>query len=123
MGGFVLDHTKYSTKLECPSFTMDGILYTARTEPELLDFSRELIDDRSRADGLSKLLVCTQVSYMILQVLGRFKEHLPITLLEVNTICHVLCALVMYGFWFNKPLDVNQTISVQPSWAQDLDAI
>jgi hypothetical protein len=123
MGGFVLDHTKYSTKLECPSLTMDGILHTAKTEPELLDFSKDTIEDRSRADGLSKLLVCTQASYMILQVLGRLGGHLPITLLEVNTTCHVLCALAMYAFWFNKPLDVNQTISLQPHWAEDLDAI
>lgn len=123
MGGFVLDHTKYSTKLECPSLTMDGILHTAKTEPELLDFSRDTIEDRSRADGLSKVLVCAQASYMILQVLGRLRGRLPITLLEVSTTCHVLCALAMYAFWFNKPLDVHQTISLQPHWAEDLDAI
>jgi hypothetical protein len=118
-----LDHTKCSTKLECPSLTMDGILHTAKTEPELLDFSKDMIEDRSRADGLSKVLVCTQASYVILQVLGRLGAHLPITLLEVNTTCHVFCAFAMYAFWFNKPLDVKQTISLQPHWGEDLDAI
>ena len=123
MGGFVLDYTRHSTNLECPSFTIEGILRTAKTEPKLLDFSQASIEDKSRTDGLSKLFVCTQASYMVLQILGRIKEHLPITLLKVNTMCHVLCAFAMYGFWFHKPMDVKQTISIQPDWAQDLDAI
>ena len=123
MGGFVLDHTSYSTKLECPSLTMEGVLYTAMTQPGLLDFSEAQITDRSRADALSKALVCTQAAYVLVQVLARLRAALPVTLLEINTVCHIVCAFAMYSFWFHKPLDVRETISVQPRWAEDFDAI
>jgi hypothetical protein len=119
----VLDYSGHSTKLECPSLTAKAILYTAQTEPGLLDFSEESINNRSRADGLGKVIVCMQTSYMILQVLGRLMNHLPVTLLEVNTLCHVLCALALYSFWFHKPLDVSETISIRPKWAGPFDAI
>lgn len=67
----------------------------------------EAINDKSKADLLAKLLVCIQGIWMLAQALGRKITGLPLTLLELNTIMHVVCALLMYLLWFKKPQDVQ----------------
>ena len=56
---------------------------------------REDIEDKSKADGLAKCLACIQAGWMAVQVIGRLVAGLQITLLEVNTLGHVLCALII----------------------------
>lgn len=121
MGGFVVDHSLHST--ERATLTGKAILHTARTENTLPDIPQSSIQDRSKSDGLGKTLVCIQAGYIILQILGRLKSRLAVTLLEVNTLGHVLCALLLYAFWFNKPLDVKDPMVLTPRWARPLDAI
>jgi hypothetical protein len=121
MGGFVVDHSLHST--ERASLTGKAILHTARTENTLLDIPRSSIDDRSKCDGLGKMLVCVQAGYIILQIVGRLESGLAVTLLEINTLGHILCALLLYTFWFNKPLDVKEPMVLTPRWAVPLDAI
>jgi hypothetical protein len=53
-------------------------------------------------------------------VIGRLVTRLPITLLEVNTLGHVLCALTMYAFWFHKPLGVSDPVVLSEDWARPL---
>ena len=118
MGGFALDHSqcaKWSASL-----TAKAVLHIAETDGTILDISKDTIADKSKANGVSKALVCLQTGYLVLQLSGRLAEHLPITLLEVNAFGHVLCTLTLYVFWFKKPLDVNEPIPVQPEWAQRL---
>lgn len=77
------------------------------------------IRDKSKADGLAKSIVCIQAGWMILQILGRLIEQLPVTLLEINTTGHVLCALVLYLLWWNKPLEVKDpTVLSYEEWMQ-----
>ena len=64
------------------------------------------IKDKSKADLLTKTLVCIQASWMLVQAVARKVAGLPITLLELNTIMHVVCALIMYLLWLKKPQDV-----------------
>ncbi|KAF2107619.1 hypothetical protein BDV96DRAFT_653694 [Lophiotrema nucula] len=70
------------------------------------------IRDKSKADGLAKSIVCLQAGWMILQTIARLAQHLPVTLLEINTIGHVLCALVLYLLWWSKPLEVKDPITL-----------
>jgi hypothetical protein len=121
MGGFVVDHSLHSN--ERASLTGKAILHTARTENTLPDIPRRSIEDRSKSDGLGKMLICIQAGYTILQVFGRLKSGLAVTLLEINTLGHVFCALMLYIFWFSKPLDVKEPMVLTPRWAQPLDAI
>ena len=67
----------------------------------------EDIKDKSKADSLTKMLVCTQACWMLVQALARKLKGLPVTLLELNTIMHVACALLMYLLWLKKPQDVR----------------
>jgi hypothetical protein len=68
------------------------------------------IRDKSKADGLAKTIVCLQAGWMILQTIARVDQDLPVSLLEINTIGHVLCALILYLLWWNKPLEVKDPI-------------
>ena len=42
-----------------------------------------------------------------MQCAARKAQNLPITLLELNTFGHAMCALLMYTFWFRKLKDVS----------------
>lgn len=59
----------------------------------LPSLSIEGINDKSKADMLTKTLVCIQACWMLVQAFARKVERLPITLLELNTIMHVVCTL------------------------------
>ncbi|KAI4240629.1 MAG: hypothetical protein L6R40_004996 [Gallowayella cf. fulva] len=63
--------------------------------------------DKSKADGFQKLLTCLQTGWFIIQIVGRAIQKLPITTLEITTLSFVLCTLVMFTQWANKPLDVE----------------
>ena len=71
------------------------------------EVSADDIKDKNKADGLAKLLVCIQAGWMIVQVISRAAIGLATTLLEVHTVAHVVCALVMYVIWWHKPRQVE----------------
>jgi hypothetical protein len=78
----------------------------------MLDISEDAVKERSKADGLAKALVCLQALWFIIQCFIRLSQKLSITLLELNTLAHSICALLVYIFWWHKPLDVGQTESL-----------
>lgn len=45
---------------------------------------------------------------MILQCVTRKASGLPVTLLELHIAMHVVCALIMYLLWWDKPQDINE---------------
>lgn len=73
------------------------------TSPMELD--QESIKDRSKADLFSKFVLCLQASWIILQCIGRGVNSIPLTLLEVNTVMHVVYTLLIYVLWWKKPQD------------------
>lgn len=78
--------------------------------PEIQD---NQVRDKSKADGLAKFLVVVQAGWMIIQCIARLQQNLPVTLLEINTIGHVICAFALYMLWWNKPLDIKDPYIVQ----------
>ncbi|KAL9600255.1 MAG: hypothetical protein Q9219_003299 [cf. Caloplaca sp. 3 TL-2023] len=84
--------------------------------------SRAEIMDKSKANTLAKSLVIIQASWLLIQVIGRLIAHLPVTLLEVNTVAHVLCAFLMYAMWWNKPLAPNEPFILKGDWTEPLCA-
>ena len=81
-----------------------------------------LIADKSKADFVAKLLATLQASWFLVQCVARLKAHLTITLLELNTLAHVICALLMYLLWMNKPYDVHEPIRISGEWVRPLCA-
>jgi hypothetical protein len=78
----------------------------------LPDFEKERIAGRCKADSLGKMLVCIQALWMVLQTITRKVGGLPITLLELNTLAHVTCAVLMYFIWWKKPQNVDELFKV-----------
>lgn len=66
---------------------------------------RERIKAKSKANMLQKALVLLQVSYAATTCAARRVYGLPLTLLEVHTMVHVICAVMLYALWFEVRSD------------------
>jgi hypothetical protein len=120
MGGFVFD-VSANPKL-CPlplgetqvTLTPAGIQFLAEREPHVIpDISAEYIRDKSKANHLAKTLVCIQALWFCCSVVSRLAYGLAISLLELNTLAHAVCALFIYLLWWDKPLDVEEPVLIR----------
>jgi hypothetical protein len=100
MGGFVMDSSAVNTTFEFPALQPSGIVRLAE-KGHFIDIPEKAIKDKSKADILAKSLACLQVSWMIIQCIGRKVAGLPISLLEIHVLIHVACALCLYALWID----------------------
>lgn len=122
MGGFIVDVSHIHNTLSRLTISPKGIAFLAK-RGHFVNISDAVIKDKSKADTLAKALVCTQVSWTLVQTVSRRIVGYPITLLEVHTLIHVACAIGMYGLWFQKPLDVRDPAWVDITEFEDLIAL
>jgi len=113
MGGFAIDASdeqiyfladkKYTRFMLTP----EGVMWLANWRPELIpNIPKSEIQDKSKASGLAKMLVCVQATWFCVQCVVRLGQKLNISLLELNTFVHALCTLITYALWWSKPLDI-----------------
>lgn len=77
--------------------------------------TKEDIDDRSKADSFTKAFACLQCAWLVIQSITRACAGLPITELELMTLAFIVAAVLMYGFWWYKPFDVQRpTVLICP---------
>lgn len=96
--------------------TTEGLCKIVEYEPALLrELTRDMIEDKSKANGFAKFIVCVQVSWFLIQTTGRLITRHPISLLELNTSIHALCCLGNYIAWWYKPLDIERPFSIDLS--------
>ncbi|TFK59041.1 hypothetical protein BDN72DRAFT_781294, partial [Pluteus cervinus] len=88
-------------------------LNMGRIDPKELQFPKQQVQDRSKGDFLSKGLVALQTSWFVLECIARFQQHLPITELEVVTLAFAVLNIITYGFWWDKPLNVNCQVQIR----------
>ncbi|KAK0105190.1 hypothetical protein ONS95_004414 [Cadophora gregata] len=129
-GGFVfeLDESKNGCGLE-PfvsgpqrlTLTAHGVLLLARSGL-VPDVDKREILDKSKTDALAKSLVLLQAGWMLLQTVGRIATRIPISLLEVNTIGHIMCAFVVYLLWWNKPREIHEPTVLRGDWVDSMCA-
>lgn len=119
MGGFVFDNSRNPETLpfrggrERVAIHPDLLLWLAENEPDMIpDISIGHIMDKSKANGLAKFLVCVQAGWFGVQVIARLGQGLAVTLLELNVFAHVVCALLTYAVWWNKPLDIDEPTAI-----------
>ena len=119
MGGFAFD-TSDASEVFLPgcktraTVTASGLRFLLDHEPDLLpDISKEQIEDKSKADGLKKFLVCVQATWFCASCISRLASSLPISLLELNAMGHAACALLIYAMWWQKPLDIAEPTLIQ----------
>ncbi|TFY52951.1 hypothetical protein EVG20_g10329, partial [Dentipellis fragilis] len=71
------------------------------------------IGDRSKADGIAKLIACVQIVWLMLQCLARAIKHMPLSTLELGTVGYAFVAILIYGLQWQKPKDVRMPIVLQ----------
>jgi hypothetical protein len=131
MGGFVVDVRDMNELTPRVTLSPKALVILAELG-YYVDYNPEVISDKSKANILGKGLVCIQVSWMVIQCIARKAAGYPLTLLELHTMVHVVCALVLYTLWLKvriscyylheiltarlqKPLDVTDPTVVGPS--------
>jgi hypothetical protein len=114
MGGFAVDSGDSEIDFMPPGYPRLAIptrslRFVAETQPDLIpDISEAQIRDKSNANELAKALVCFQAIWFCVQCVCRLAQGLAVSLLELNTFAHALCALLIYLLWWNKPLDIQE---------------
>ncbi|CCD43461.1 hypothetical protein BofuT4_P011370.1 [Botrytis cinerea T4] len=128
MGGFVFDFensedeaSPFIPEYQRLTLTARGVSLLAECG-HLPNISRREILDKSKADTMAKLLVILQAGWMLVQVVGRLVTGLPVTLLEVNTLGHVLCAFIIYLLWWHKPRSIMVPTKLEGDWVKPLCA-
>ncbi|KIK51318.1 hypothetical protein GYMLUDRAFT_981701 [Collybiopsis luxurians FD-317 M1] len=71
------------------------------------------IKDRSHSDGFGKLIAVGQTAWFVVQLLARKARRLPITELEIMTVAFAAMNVLIYFFWWHKPLGVGRHIRLQ----------
>ena len=70
------------------------------------------IKDKGKSDWLAKSLILLQTLWFIMQCIACACEHLPVTHLKIVMLAYAAMNFVIYIFWWNKPLNVNQPVQV-----------
>ncbi|KAM7206092.1 hypothetical protein V8F20_002874, partial [Naviculisporaceae sp. PSN 640] len=93
--------------------TTAGFRLLAEKHPHLVQgLSLQMIQDKSKGGVFAKTLVCLQALWFCVQCLTRLGQHLGISLLELNTFGHLVCALGIYILWWHKPLDIQEPLTI-----------
>lgn len=129
MGGFAFDTNNAKVKflpngLSRLTLHPKALIYLADHAPHLIpDLSVQDIRDKSKADGLAKLIVCFQALWFCVQCIVRVAQGQAISFLELNTFAHALCALLIYALWWHKPLDIDSPTLLEGDEAWELCAL
>lgn len=75
--------------------------------PSLPSIDDVQIEDKSKSDGLVKLLAIVQVSWLATQLIARRVDGVPPTQFEISTLAFSACAFVLYLVEWSKPKDVG----------------
>lgn len=70
--------------------------------------SSEDIEDKSKANDIAKILLCVQATWFCVQTIYRMATGFAVSLLELNTFGHAICALITYVIWWDKPFDLRE---------------
>ncbi|KAF1957490.1 hypothetical protein CC80DRAFT_560836 [Byssothecium circinans] len=124
MGGYVIEHPEdftpdYASRPVSSTttrFYVSNENLTELTYRKIIDHPNlddDDIDDRSKVDVLAKTLSLLQVIYSIVQLIGRAAQKIASTTLELFTLSIVLCAVITYAAWWQKPFDVQRPVVLQ----------
>ncbi|KAF2114622.1 hypothetical protein BDV96DRAFT_647318 [Lophiotrema nucula] len=91
------------------TLTEEGFELLCKLRPGFLpNLTAGEVRDKSKANGLTKTLICLQAAWFCIQSITRLGQGLSISLLELNTFAHALCTFLIYSLWWEKPLDIEE---------------
>lgn len=70
------------------------------------------IKDRSKGDGLLKVIAIVQTGWFVLQCIVRCVQQLALTELELLTLTLASINALTFLCWWNKPLDVREPVRI-----------
>ncbi|EKM56215.1 uncharacterized protein PHACADRAFT_257318 [Phanerochaete carnosa HHB-10118-sp] len=120
MGGFVLEVDTSLIPAAAPApqsssyrtrfiLTAQGVCFLMKHAPELVpDLSAISIRNRCQSDALTKALLVVQLLYFCISCALRLAQALPLSLLEISTFVHAVCAVATYAVWWKKPFNVAE---------------
>ncbi|KAL6689611.1 hypothetical protein J3F84DRAFT_354077 [Trichoderma pleuroticola] len=88
---------------------------------EMPNIKEEAIDDKSKSDGLVKIIAVLQVLWLVVQLIVRTIDNLHFTQLEITTVAFAATAVIIYSIDFIKPKDVNVPFYIDVKKAVDYD--
>ncbi|KAG2068153.1 hypothetical protein BDR04DRAFT_1119996 [Suillus decipiens] len=115
MGGFMLYCDDEPRAPLTPGELMD---FVVKGYVDIPDIDEADIESRSKSDALSKLAAILQLGWFVLQLVARYIQNLPTTLLEIDTMAIVTLACIAYFQWFHKPKDVRRPYPVH--WKKNI---
>jgi hypothetical protein len=108
MGGLVIEIPESQ-----PQVVVPGLYGMGFKSFEITPVTKEEIQDRSKSDALSKVIVLGQLAWFLSQCIARAAFHLPITELELVTAAYSALAVLIYFVWWEKPMDVACAIPIK----------
>ncbi|KAF8998945.1 hypothetical protein BDQ17DRAFT_1283009 [Cyathus striatus] len=114
MGGFhscSADHKGAISPMRFDALLQEGKI----TFPTI---KKEEIQDKSKADGLSKIILAVQALWFVIQCIGRHAQGLALTQLEVATLAVISSTFMLCIIWWHKPLDVRHPIYLDSFYVQ-----
>ncbi|EKM56212.1 uncharacterized protein PHACADRAFT_209689 [Phanerochaete carnosa HHB-10118-sp] len=132
MGGFVLDVDPSLVSSVTPTphsqsgrirfvITAQGVCYLMEHAPGLIpDLSKASILNRCRSNAFAKALLVLKLFHFCVSCALRLLRSLPLSLFEVSTLAHAICAVTTYAIWWNKPFDIAEPTVIAGA---DADAI
>ena len=81
--------------------------------PKLPSITKEEIEDKSKSDGLVRLLAVMQILWLAVQLIIRRIANVPFAALEISTVAFSSCAFIIYVMEWSKPKDVGVPIYLE----------
>ncbi|KAJ3555575.1 hypothetical protein NP233_g12176 [Leucocoprinus birnbaumii] len=76
------------------------------------NISENEINDKSKGDFFSKLVVVVQTTWFIVQCVARWVQRLHVTELEIVTLAFAMLNIITYVLWWNKPQNMRIAIPI-----------
>ena len=83
-----------------------------RVIEKLPSLRTEEIQDRSKSDGMVRLLAVIQLVWLAVQLVMRRIDKIPFAALEISTLAFSSCAIIIYITEWRKPKDVGVPIYI-----------
>ena len=102
MGGFVL-HTRDQLPFPLDAKQLHYLVSKRYLQLPMLD--HRAIEDKNKSDGLLRTITICQITWFLINIIGRWAQQLVVTTAELTTVSFILCSFGTAFLWWHKPAD------------------